>query len=158
MREKKEIRINIAIDGPSGVGKSYISKMLAKELNYKFISSGNLYRAIAYNALVNNLDLNDEKLISDSFESSDLDILDDDSIIFKNENITEKLRVNEVSDAASTIAKYQKVREKINHFIQQYSEANKGVIVDGRDATYRIFICELLLKLEQCVELDKIKN
>lgn len=83
MREKKEIRINIAIDGPSGVGKSYISKMLAKELNYKFISSGNLYRAIAYNALVNNLDLNDEKLISDSFESSDLDILDDDSIIFK---------------------------------------------------------------------------
>ena len=138
MREKKEIRINIAIDGPSGVGKSYISKMLDKELNYKFISSGNLYRAIAYNALVNNLDLNDEKLISDSFESSDLNILNDDSIIFKNENITEKLRANEVSKAASTIAKYQQVREKINHFIQQYSEANKGVIVDGRDATSRI--------------------
>ncbi|CRH45894.1 cytidylate kinase [Mycoplasmopsis arginini] len=59
-------KINIAIDGPSGVGKTVMAKMLAKELNYKFISSGNLYRAIAYNSLIKNIDLNNEQEINNS--------------------------------------------------------------------------------------------
>ncbi|SYV90011.1 cytidylate kinase, partial [Metamycoplasma alkalescens] len=63
----KQKRINIAIDGPSGVGKTIMAKMLAKELNYKFISSGNIYRAIAYNAIQKNIDLENESEINNAW-------------------------------------------------------------------------------------------
>ncbi|GAA8717287.1 hypothetical protein oki361_24720 [Helicobacter pylori] len=59
-------KINIAIDGPSGVGKSVMSEMIAKKLNYKYISSGSIYRVIAYNAFINNLDIENENLVNDA--------------------------------------------------------------------------------------------
>lgn len=131
-------KINIAIDGPSGVGKTVMAKMLAKELNYKFISSGNLYRAIAYNSLIKNIDLNNEQEINNSWNFNDLFITEDEKIFLNNEDITLKIREDKVSLVASLIAKFQSVRIKVNEFIQNFGNKNKGIIVDGRDATYRI--------------------
>lgn len=131
-------KINIAIDGPSGVGKTVMAKMLAKELNYKFISSGNLYRAIAYNSLIKNIDLNNEQEINNSWNFKDLFITEDEKIFLNNEDITLKIREDKVSLVASLIAKFQSVRIKVNEFIQNFGNKNKGIIVDGRDATYRI--------------------
>ncbi|BAP39589.1 (d)CMP kinase [Metamycoplasma canadense] len=131
-------KINIAIDGPSGVGKTVMSKMLAKKLGYNFISSGNLYRAVAYNALQNNIDLKDEQAINNSWNFNDLYITSDEKVFLRNEDISLKIRESYVSLAASNIAKFQSLRLKINQFIQQFGSLNKGIIVDGRDATYRI--------------------
>lgn len=131
-------KINIAIDGPSGVGKTVMAKMLAKEINYKFISSGNLYRAIAYNSLIKNIDLNNEQEINNSWNFNDLFITEDEKIFLNNEDITLKIREDKVSLVASLIAKFQSVRIKVNEFIQNFGNKNKGIIVDGRDATYRI--------------------
>lgn len=131
-------KINIAIDGPSGVGKTVMAKILAKELNYKFISSGNLYRAIAYNSLIKNIDLNNEQEINNSWNFNDLFITEDEKIFLNNEDITLKIREDKVSLVASLIAKFQSVRIKVNEFIQNFGNKNKGIIVDGRDATYRI--------------------
>ncbi|VEU81551.1 (d)CMP kinase [Mycoplasmopsis arginini] len=131
-------KINIAIDGPSGVGKTVMAKMLAKELNYKFISSGNIYRAIAYNSLIKNIDLNNEQEINNSWNFNDLFITEDEKIFLNNEDITLKIREDKVSLVASLIAKFQSVRIKVNEFIQNFGNKNKGIIVDGRDATYRI--------------------
>ncbi|PWC09180.1 (d)CMP kinase [Mycoplasmopsis arginini] len=131
-------KINIAIDGPSGVGKTVMAKMLAKELNYKLISSGNLYRAIAYNSLIKNIDLNNEQEINNSWNFNDLFITEDEKIFLNNEDITLKIREDKVSLVASLIAKFQSVRIKVNEFIQNFGNKNKGIIVDGRDATYRI--------------------
>ncbi|WP_427867407.1 (d)CMP kinase [Mycoplasmopsis arginini] len=131
-------KINIAIDGPSGVGKTVMAKMLAKELNYKFISSGNLYRAIAYNSLIKNIDLYNEQEINNSWNFNDLFITEDEKIFLNNEDITLKIREDRVSLVASLIAKFQSVRIKVNEFIQNFGNKNKGIIVDGRDATYRI--------------------
>lgn len=131
-------KINIAIDGQSGVGKTVMAKMLAKELNYKFISSGNLYRAIAYNSLIKNIDLNNEQEINNSWNFNDLFITEDEKIFLNNEDITLKIREDKVSLVASLIAKFQSVRIKVNEFIQNFGNKNKGIIVDGRDATYRI--------------------
>jgi cytidylate kinase len=131
-------RINIAIDGPSGVGKSVISKMLAKKLNYKFLSSGNFYRIVAYNIIQKNIDPNISKNIISSTDFSLIEILEDETILYNKKDITKEIREDEVSKIASIIAKYQPLREKINHFIQEYSKKNSGIIVDGRDATYRI--------------------
>lgn len=131
-------RINIAIDGPSGVGKSVISKMLAKKLNYKFLSSGNFYRIVAYNIIQKNIDPNISENIISSTDFSLIEILEDETILYNKKDITKEIREEEVSKIASIIAKYQPLREKINHFIQEYSKKNSGIIVDGRDATYRI--------------------
>ena len=112
-----EKRINIAIDGPSGVGKSVISKMLAKKLNYKFLSSGNFYRIVAYNIIQKNIDPNISKNIISSTDFSLIEILEDETILYNEKDITKEIREDEVSKIASIIAKYQPLREKINHFI-----------------------------------------
>ncbi|ACF07193.1 cytidylate kinase [Metamycoplasma arthritidis] len=134
----KEKRVNIAIDGPSGVGKTIMATMLAKKLNYKFLSSGSFYRIIAYNALVNNLNLKNEEEVNSAWAFDDIEILDDDSLIFKGIDVTKKIREDIVAKSASQIAKFPSVRIKVNQFIQIYAKKNKGIIVDGRDATYRI--------------------
>ncbi|MBN4089521.1 (d)CMP kinase [Mycoplasma enhydrae] len=131
-------RINIAIDGPSGVGKTVMANMLADKLDYKFISSGVLYRAIAYNALVNNIDLSDEQAINEAWDINDLLITEKNDVILKNEDITVKIREDRISLAASAIAKFSSIRAKVNKYIQNLGDTKKGIIVDGRDATYRI--------------------
>ncbi|MCV3753385.1 (d)CMP kinase [Mycoplasma enhydrae] len=131
-------RINIAIDGPSGVGKTVMANMLADKLDYKFISSGVLYRAIAYNALVNNIDLSDEQAINEAWDINDLLITEKNDVILKNEDITVKIREDKISLAASAIAKFSSIRAKVNKYIQNLGDTKKGIIVDGRDATYRI--------------------
>ena len=134
----KEKRINIAIDGPSGVGKSVISKMLAKKLNYKFLSSGNFYRIVAYNILEKKLSPNITSDVLLSTDFSLINILDDETILYDQKNITTQIRTDEVSKIASIIAKSKELRQKINQYIQDYSKQYSGIIVDGRDATYRI--------------------
>ncbi|AWX69172.1 (d)CMP kinase [[Mycoplasma] anseris] len=131
-------RINIAIDGPSGVGKTVMATMLAKKLNYKFLSSGSFYRIIAFNALKQNIDLADEKAVNNAWNFEDIEIFEDGTLLFKNEDVTKLIREDKVSQGASIIAKYASIRHKVNQFIQSYSKIKKGIIVDGRDATYRI--------------------
>ncbi|AYK04530.1 (d)CMP kinase [Metamycoplasma hominis] len=135
---KTQKRINIAIDGPAGVGKTIMSTMLAKTLGYKFLSSGSFYRVVAYNALQNRLDLNDEESINNAWNIEDIHVTEDDKIIFKGQDVSKLIRQEEVSMAASAIAKFPLIRAKVNKFIQSFGLKYKGIIVDGRDATYRI--------------------
>ncbi|WP_427902890.1 (d)CMP kinase [Metamycoplasma alkalescens] len=134
----KQKRINIAIDGPSGVGKTIMAKMLAKELNYKFISSGNIYRAIAYNAIQKNIDLENESEINNGWNFENLYIDENEKIFLNNQDISFEIRKDDVSLAASAIAKFNSIRLKVNEYIQKFGKENKGIIVEGRDATYRI--------------------
>ena len=131
-------KINIAIDGPSGVGKSVMSEMIAKKLNYKYISSGSIYRVIAYNAFINNLDTENENLINDAWKFEDIIFVDNNDVFFKKQNVGKVIREDNISKLASKIAKFKSIREKVNLYIQTVAHNEKGVIVDGRDATYRI--------------------
>ncbi|MGX9340339.1 (d)CMP kinase [Mycoplasma sp. 128] len=133
-----EKRINIAIDGPSGVGKSSVAKLLAKELGYFFISSGSIYRLIALNAIEQKLDLTNESQVNSQWNFEDIKIDEKEQVYFKGRNVTHDLRKDEVSKAASDIAVYPSVRKKVVDFLQWYSVSYKGIIIDGRDATYRI--------------------
>ncbi|PZW01434.1 (d)CMP kinase [Metamycoplasma auris] len=134
----KNNKINIAIDGPSGVGKTIMAKMLAKELGYRFISSGNLYRAVAYNAIQKNIDLTNENKINDAWNFEHLYISKDEKVYLDKKDISLEIRKDEISQAASAIAKFNSIRLKINDYIQNIGNKDKGIIVEGRDATYRI--------------------
>ncbi|QJR44023.1 (d)CMP kinase [Mycoplasma miroungirhinis] len=131
-------RINIAIDGPSGVGKSSVAKLLAKQLGFFFISSGSLYRLSALLAIEKNIDIKDVNKVLSLWEFSDLRVDSSENWFFKDKNVTSQLRDDKVSKLASDIATISELRKKIVQFLQWYSESFKGVIIDGRDATYKI--------------------
>ncbi len=133
------MKINIAIDGPSGAGKSTISDNLAQKLGYVHLDTGAMYRSVAYSALKSGLCIDDEEKISKMIEDNfDLDLKNDGTIICNGEDITNKIRTNEMSLRASDVSKLLKVREALVK-AQQKIASKKGYIVDGRD------ICEVVL-------------
>ncbi|QBF34392.1 (d)CMP kinase [Mycoplasmopsis phocirhinis] len=133
-------KINVAIDGPSGAGKSTVSLEVAKKINYTFISSGSIYRAIAYVINKLNIDYKNEKQVNANLDDKILLItLDENQKIYHDSfDITLLIRSDKISQISSNIAVYKKVREYVVNYIQKITKANKGYIMDGRDTTYRI--------------------
>lgn len=125
-------KINIAIDGPSGVGKSTIAKNISKRLNYLFVNTGLMYRAIAYFCIQNEINTNDEIEIEKILDTIQLVLLKNDEISLNNINVTKYLLDDIVSITASQIASYKNVR-KFCVLKQQSYLANKGVVMEGRD-------------------------
>ena len=131
-------KIIVAIDGLAATGKSTLAKRLAKELNYTYINTGAMYRAITYYALENNLDQID--IIS---------ALPDLSIRFEEENNSQKALLNDeditnelhsmrVANQVSIIASIPKVREFLVDQ-QQKMGIQKGIVMDGRDIGTVVF-------------------
>ncbi len=132
------MKINIAIDGPSGAGKSTISDILAQKLGYAHLDTGAMYRAVGYAALQRGYKMDEEEKIVKMIEELDLVVKTDNSIILNGEDISGKIRTNEISMAASDVSKLKNVRKALVA-MQQKIASNKGYIVDGRD------ICEVVL-------------
>lgn len=128
-------KINIAIDGPAGAGKSTISKLLASRLGYIHIDTGAMYRAVGLKVLKNNVSPHDSERIIDILNSTDIQVklVDGKQLVFLDgEDVTEEIRQPEVSMYASDVSKIREVRERLVK-IQQELAKQKGVIMDGRD-------------------------
>lgn len=129
---KKEI---IAIDGPAASGKSTVAKLLAKQLNYKYIDSGAMYRCVALYALLNKIDLDEiEKYLDKISISFDVD----NQIYLNNENVTKQIRSNEVTNLVAKVAALRQVRERLVALQQEYG-IEKGIVMDGRDIGSVVF-------------------
>ncbi|MEO0212803.1 MAG: (d)CMP kinase [candidate division WOR-3 bacterium] len=121
----------IAIDGPAGSGKSAIAKKLSEILKIKYVETGALYRAIAYYILKNNIKEfgNFEFLKDIKLEQK---FINQQARTFLNgEDITEKIRNEEIGNFASIISKYKEVREFLLDI--QRELAKDGAILEGRD-------------------------
>lgn len=125
-------KINIAIDGPSGVGKSTIAKNIANKIDYLFINTGLMYRAISYFCLENKININNEEEVVHNLNKIDLELQPQEQVILNNNNITSFLRNDNVSIAASIVASYKEVRKFCVLKQQKYTE-KKGVVMEGRD-------------------------
>jgi cytidylate kinase len=128
-------KINIAIDGPAGAGKSTISKLLASQLGYIHIDTGAMYRAVGLKVLKNNISPHDSRKIVEILNSTDIQIklVDGKQLVFLDgEDVTEEIRQPEVSMYASDVSKIREVRERLVK-MQQDLAKQKGVIMDGRD-------------------------
>lgn len=125
----------IAIDGPAGAGKSTIAKSLAQELAYLYIDTGAMYRAVAYQALQSRVDLADVEQLARIAASVEIDmrLQEGENHIFLNgRDVTRKIRLPEVSAAASPVSAVAQVREYM--VPKQRELAAKGhVVLDGRD-------------------------
>ena len=150
-----ENKIQIAIDGPAGAGKSTIAKIVAEQLGFTYIDTGAMYRAVTYKALKQNIQLNDE----DSLET----MLLDTSIVLKPSpngqllfldgvDVSQDIRSNEVTSNVSEVAAHAKIRE-ILVVKQQQLAANGGIVMDGRDiATHVLKDAELKIFMSASVE------
>ena len=125
----------IAIDGPAGSGKSTTAKQIAKKLDILYIDTGAMYRAVGFYCLKNNIDLKNEKQVDKALQNIDMkiELLEGIQKIYLNgENVTEKVRTQEVGKAASDVAVIFAVREKLVQ-IQRDLAKGHSVIMDGRD-------------------------
>lgn len=126
---------SIAIDGPSGVGKSTIAKLLAEELNYTYIDTGAMFRALSVYYLENKVLPEDEAKVTELTGKAKLGIEHIDGVqhMFVNgTDVTDRLRTETVSQTASVISQYPKVRSMLLD-MQRAIAAQQNVIMDGRD-------------------------
>ncbi len=130
-----ESKYEIAIDGPSAVGKSTTAKMLSKKLGFVYIDTGSMYRAFGLYYLRNKIFIENEEEVNKHIDEVSIDIkYDNDAqrIYLNDEDVTDLIRTSEVSDAASKISVYSKVREKLVT-LQRAIAFKNDVIMDGRD-------------------------
>jgi cytidylate kinase len=136
--EKKFI---ITIDGPAGAGKSTVSKTLAKKLNYIYLDTGALYRALAYKTLKLKISLDDVSAIANLCSSTTVLLKNIDGqmkVSVDGEDVEEKIRTEEVGLAASKISTFAVVRERLLN-LQREAGAQGGIVAEGRDMGSVVF-------------------
>ena len=127
--------LNIAMDGPVGAGKSSIANAVAKALNILHLDTGAMYRTIGLAALRQGLDLQDEAAITRLAETIDVGVRhgeDGQHTLLAGEDVSGLIRTEQVSMAASTVARYAGVRRAMVA-IQQKLASETDMLVDGRD-------------------------
>ena len=126
---------NIAIDGPAGAGKSTIAKAAAKKLGFIYVDTGAMYRAMAVYFLDRGIGSQEEEKIREACNSAEITIRHEDGrqqVFLNGENVSGRIRTQEVGEMASRISVYLPVREKLVKLQQQLAKTSQ-VIMDGRD-------------------------
>lgn len=127
--------INIAVDGPAGAGKSTVSKAVAKELGIIYLDTGAMYRALGLKAVRLGIDPNDEPRVMTFLPETRVEIEYRESvqhILLDGEDVSQEIRLHEISAAASDISKIPAVRIRMVE-LQREIAASNDVIMDGRD-------------------------
>ena len=134
-----EKRIIVAIDGPGGAGKSTLARRVAERLGFLYINTGAMYRAVALWALRLSIKLNDmHRLEQLAMEAEiELDPLNG-SISLNGEDVTEAIREEKVSTAASKVSAVPGVRRALIRIQRQMAEEN-SVVMEGRDIGSVVF-------------------
>ncbi|CCP24571.1 (d)CMP kinase [Mycoplasmopsis cynos] len=132
------MKVNIAIDGPSGVGKSTVSKEIARRYGYTFINSGSVYRAIAKNVVDKGVDSRDVENVIKTLEVGMIKLLENDRIELYGNDVSHQIRADYISQITPNIAKIPEVRQFVVDYIQFMTKKRKGYIIDGRDTTFKI--------------------
>lgn len=125
----------ITIDGPGGSGKSTIAKLLAKKLRIAYLDTGAMYRAMAYFAIKNGIDVGDEKAVTGILEDTNMRLWEENGVqqvAVNGENVTPYIREHNVSMAASTVSKIPAVRLKLVDLQREIASVT-DCIMDGRD-------------------------
>lgn len=169
----------IAIDGPSGTGKSTTAKILAKDLSFIYIDTGAMYRAVGLYCYRNNIDIDNEEDVVKSLDNIKINIFYKDGnqeIELNGEIVSKEIRENHISKCASVVSQYKEVRERLVALQQELAKKN-SVIMDGRDigtvvlpdADLKIYLVasndvraerryKELIEKGQDVDLEKIKE
>ncbi len=147
--------MKVAVDGPAGAGKSTISKEVAKRLGFVYIDTGAMYRAIGLAAVRRGIETTDAEGVESILSEVEVAIShnqDGQQIFLNGENVSEEIRLPEISVAASNVAVIPAVRLKLVELQRRMAEET-DVIMDGRDiGTYVLPDAEVKIFLTASVE------
>ena len=121
----------VAIDGPSGAGKGTIAREVARRLHYRHIDTGAMYRAVAWKALQEGVDLADEQASADAARRAEI-VVGDGVVTVDGCDVARAIRTPEIDAAAAAVARQPRVREIL---IAQQRDMGRagGVVMEGRD-------------------------
>ncbi len=150
LRKDLTQKMNIAIDGPAGSGKSTISKIIAKKLDILCLDTGAMYRACALKCKNSNVDCSDEKAVKELVKTLNLEVkyVDGEQHTYLDgKDVSGDIRTPEISMMASTVSAIGCVREKMVELQRKIAKENSCVL-DGRDigtnvlpnAQYKFFL------------------
>ena len=134
----------ITIDGPSGVGKSTISRMLAARLGYTYLDTGAMYRAVGLQCKNEGISPDDEEAVSRLVDTIDLQLLPPDSpdedtrVLLNGQDVSQEIRTPEVSMLASRVSALPAVRARLTALQQQIGSQGK-IVAEGRDTGTVVF-------------------
>ena len=131
----------IAIDGPAGSGKSTTAKIVAQKLDFLYIDTGAMYRAMTYLALRNNI-LGDKNKIVELAKRSEIElnfISGVTQVKVKGENLTDHIRTIEVNKNVSKISKIEGLRKILVKKQREMATIGSGVVMEGRDIGTIVF-------------------
>jgi len=135
MTKIKKQNLVIAIDGPAASGKSTTARKVAQILNYLYIDTGAMYRALTLEVLNRKISENNEKEVVKIAKEAKIQLLSgkkDLKTILNGEDVSDKIRLPEITRIISTVSSYKEVRE-IMKLKQRKLALNSGVVMDGRD-------------------------
>lgn len=123
--------ITIAIDGPTGSGKSTVAKIISDKLKINYVDTGAMYRALTKKVIDNNIDPKDEKAVVALMKRTDIDYFENhiflDSLV-----VDDDIRNRDIDNNVSDVCKYKGVRDIILNILRNIS-SKRSVIMDGRD-------------------------
>lgn len=150
----------ITIDGPAGSGKSTVAKILARELNLKYIDTGAMYRAITLLALQNNIDCKDEESILKlarninlELDSNSVDESKYTTVKIDGKDVTDEIRSREVGSAVSIVSKLSGVRKYLVSLQKKFIQGGNAIL-EGRD-TGSVVCPDAALKIYLTASLDE---
>jgi len=130
-------RLLIAIDGPSGAGKGTVARAVAARLSYRHVDTGAMYRALAWKAVYERVDLSDEDALAALAQRIAIEV-SDGIVRVDGHDVKEAIRTPEIDRAAAAVSRQPRVRQVL---IAQQREmgARGGVVMEGRDIGTVVF-------------------
>jgi len=131
----------IAIDGPAGSGKSTVAKIVAEKLNFRYIDTGSMYRSVAWKSLQKNTALKDEDAVADIASKIQIELVPGKNgqlVFVDGENITDQLKVEEISRGAAIVAAQPMIRKIMTTKQRKLGQQGK-IVMDGRDIGTVVF-------------------
>jgi cytidylate kinase len=154
-------RIVIAIDGPAGSGKSTLATLLAKKYGYTNIETGAMYRALALKAMENGVSFENGNALVGLAEQSRIELVphhDGNRVFLDGGDITDRIRLQDITDAASKVSVHPRVREWM---VQRQREmgAGGGIVMEGRDIGTKVFPdAEVKIFLDAAPEIRGVRR
>ena len=127
----------IAIDGPSGAGKGTVARAVAARLGYRHVDTGAMYRALAWKAMQDGIDLSDEAAVAALGERARFDV-EDGRIAIDGRDVARAIRTPEMDRASTIVARHPAVRRVLVARQQSYGKGG-GVVMEGRDIGTVVF-------------------